>query len=75
MDDTVRKDIGYRGDEMRQERPVMQRKRDVVLRRVRYTTGLLKDTEGNLSAEIAADVVGRGCAVYVDQEREPGEEG
>ncbi len=75
MDDTVREDIGYRGDEMREQAETYpQRVRfHVEKKRIRYTNGSqMAGEERELNVAIADDLINRGFAVEID--REVGEE-
>lgn len=79
MDDehpTVQEDIGYRRPDMQtqQQREYhMHKKREQpTMKRIRYTTGTLKDRVVYISGAVADDLIERGYAVAVD--REPGED-
>lgn len=77
MDDTVREDIGYRGDAMREQvETYPQRVRfQVEKKRIRYRPGSqMAGKEVELSVAIADDLIERGFAEEV-RVRIPGEEG
>lgn len=76
MDDTVREDIGYRGDEMREQvESYPQRVRFMVeKKRIRYRPGSqMAGQEKDLAVAIADDLIKRGFAEEV-KVREPGED-